>query len=180
MEYGFLVYASTSESQLRPYLILQKKILRILFNLPCHASCTHLFTESGIPSVYAMYVGALLKYLSCPRRKMRVEKCVSSSHNMKTRMQLKALLHYAQTSDLTEKSIQYRAVNFIKCFMKSVYGLFDQEQNRMLHRFYRDILNLYVNDNNDVSFFQKKCSFFYSTFDSSLVSTSNSPGSNAF
>ena len=54
IEYGLLVYGSTSESQLRP-------ILRIIYNLPFHASCTHLFTESGIRTVYAMYVGALLK-----------------------------------------------------------------------------------------------------------------------
>ena len=33
VEYGFLVYGSISDSQLRPILILQKKILRIINNL---------------------------------------------------------------------------------------------------------------------------------------------------
>ena len=100
IENGLLVYGSTSESQLRPILILQKKILRILYNLPSHACCTHLFTESGVQTVYAMYVGALLKYLLFNFR--NIEKCMSSSHNMKTRRQQKALLHYAKTSKLTE------------------------------------------------------------------------------
>ena len=30
-----------------------------------------------------------------------------------------------------------------------------QEQNKMLHKFYRDIFNLYLNDNNDISAFFK-------------------------
>ena len=63
IEYGLLEYGSTSESQLRPILILQEKILWIIYNFRSHASCTHLFIESGIQTVYAMYVGALLKYL---------------------------------------------------------------------------------------------------------------------
>ena len=63
IEYGLLVYVSISESQWRPILILQKKIWRLIYNLPSHASCTHLFTQSSFQTVYAIYMGALLKYL---------------------------------------------------------------------------------------------------------------------
>ena len=130
------MYGTTSESQLRLILILQRKILRIIYNLPSQASCTHLSTESGIQTVYAMYVGELLKYLLFNFRNI-VEKCISSSHNMKPRRQQKALLHYAKTSKRTENSIQYKAVKLYNMFKE--IGLWpvgiDQEQNIRLHRF---------------------------------------------
>ena len=88
-----------------------------------------------------MYVGALLKYLLFNFRNF-VEKCMSSSHNMKTRRQQKALLHYAKTSELTENSIQYKAVKLHNVFKKISEwpnGI-DQEQNKLLHRFCRDVL----------------------------------------
>ena len=164
------------------FLILQKKILRIIYNLPSHASCTHLFTESGIRTNYAMYVGALLKYLLFKNLNF-VEKCISLSHNMETRKQQKALLHYAETSGFTENSVQCKAVKLYKMFQE--IGLWpigtDQEQNIRLHRFYRDLWNLYLNNKNDISaFFQVNCSFFYSTINSFLVSASNSTASNSF
>ena len=54
IKYGLSMYVSTLESQLRSILIFRKKILRILYNLPSHASCTRLFTESGNQTVCAM------------------------------------------------------------------------------------------------------------------------------
>ena len=53
-EYGFLLYGSTSESQLGPVLILKKKIMRIIYNLRSHASSNHLLSESGSRTIYAM------------------------------------------------------------------------------------------------------------------------------
>ena len=103
-----------------------------------------------------MYVGALLKYLLFSFRNI-VENCISSSHNMKTRRQQKASLQYAKTSKLAENSIQYKAVKLYNIFKEIdlwPVGI-DQEQTKMLHRFYRDILNLYLNDNNDVLAFFK-------------------------
>ena len=176
------MYGSASECQLRPILILQKKILRIIYNFASHASCTHLFTKSVIQTVFAMYVGALLKYLPFHFR-IIFEECMSLSHNMKTRRQQKILLYYAKTSKLTENLIQYKAVKLYNMFEE--IGLWPvgiyQEQNRMLHRFYGDILNLYLNENSDISvFFQVNCYFFYSTINSSFVSTSNSSASKSF
>ena len=118
IEYCLLVYGSTSESQLRPGLVLQKKILWIIYNRPSHASCTDLFTESGFQTVYAMYVSALLKYLLFSSR-IIVEKCKSLSHNLKTRRHYKALLHCAKTSKLKENSIQYNAVKLYNTFKES-------------------------------------------------------------
>ena len=75
-----------------------------------------------------------------------------SSHNMKTRRQQKALLHHAETSKLTENSIEYKAVKLCNVFKE--IGLqhlgVDQEQNRMLHRFCRHLSNVYLNDNFDI------------------------------
>ena len=141
-----------------------------------------MFTESGLQTVYAMYVGALLKYLFTYFR-IIVEKCISSSHNTKPRRQQKALLHYTKTSKLTETLIQYKAVKV--CYMVTEIGLWhigtDKEQNISLHRFYRDILSLYLNDSNDIlAFLSSKLFFFYSTINSSSVSTSNSSASNSF
>ena len=58
----------------------------------------------------------------------------------------------------------------------------DQEQDKMLHRFYRGILNLYLNDTNHISTFWDILFllFFFSTSTSSSVSTSNSSTSNSF
>ena len=89
---------------------------------------------------------------------------MSSSHNIKTRRQQKALLHYAKTSKLTENSIQYKAFKLYNMFEE--IGLWpvgvdqDQEQNNMLHRFYIDISKLYLN-NNDISAFFKKTVLFF-------------------
>ena len=103
-----------------------------------------------------MYVRALLKYqlFNFPNI---VGKCESSSHNMKTRRQQKALADYAKTSKLTENSIQYKAVilnNMLKEIDLWLLGT-DQEQNKRLHSFYRDILNLYLNDKKVISAFFK-------------------------
>ena len=99
-----------------------------------------------------MYVGALLKYLLFTFRNF-VEKCMSLSHSMKTRRQQKALFHSAKTSKLTENSIQYKAVK-LYTMIKEI-GLLhvgiDKEQNIRLHKLYRDILNLYLNDKSDSS-----------------------------
>ena len=156
IEYGLLVYGLISECQLRLILMLQKKILRIIYNLPSHASFTHLFQETSIKAIFAMYVGVLLKCLLFNIRNF-VKKCISSSHNMKTRRQEKALFNYAKTSKLTEDSIQYKAVKLYN--MLKEIGLWpvgiDRVQNTRLHRFCRDILNLYLNDNNDILAFFK-------------------------
>ena len=114
-KYGSLVYGLTSESRLKPILILQRKSLQTLENLPFRASCTHLFTESGFYTFYAMYAGALLKYLLFNSQNF-VEKCMSSSDNMKTRRQQKALLHYGRNSKLTENSFQYKEVKLYNMF----------------------------------------------------------------
>ena len=90
---------------------------------------------------------------------------------MKTRRQQKALLHYAKTNKLTENSIQFKAVKLYNMFREIVLWpvSIDQEQNRMLHRFNRYILNLCLNDNNDISAFFKQIVLFLSTINSSLV-----------
>ena len=162
IEYGLLVYGSTSENQLRPVLILRKKNSPKSYNLPFHASCTHLFFESSIRTNYAMYAGALLKYLLFNFRNI-VEKGMSLSHKMKKRRQQKVMLHYAETSKLTENSIQYKAVKLYNMFREVglwPVGLY-QEQNEMLHRFYRDVLNQYLNDNIDLLVFSKYNVLFF-------------------
>ena len=82
---------------------------------------------------------------------------MSSSHNMKTKWQQKTLLRYAKTSKLTENSIQHKAVKLYNVFKENglrPFGI-DQEQNNMRHRFYGDILNLYLNDINHILAFLK-------------------------
>ena len=100
--------------------------------------------------------GALLKYLLFNFRSI-VQKCMYSSHNMRTKRHQKALLHYAKTSNLTENSIQDKAVNFYN-ICKEI-GLWpvgiDKDQNKRFHRFRRDILNLYLNNSDDISAFSK-------------------------
>ena len=73
-------------------------------------------------------------------------------------------LHYVLTSQLTENSIQYKALKFYNMLTEN--GLLpvtrDQEQNIRLRRFYRDILILHLNDNNDIlSFFKYNVVCFY-------------------
>ena len=63
ISYGLLVYGSTSESLLKPIFVLQKKILRLIYNLKKHDTCTHLFAESGLQTVYELYLRELLKFL---------------------------------------------------------------------------------------------------------------------
>ena len=80
-----------------------------------------------------------------------------SLSDMKTRRQQKALLLLAKTSELTENLTQHKAAK-LYTMIKEI-GLWpvgiDQEQIKMLHRFYRDILNLYLNDIIDIlAFFQ--------------------------
>ena len=107
-----------------------------------------------------MEAGALFKYLFSIFRNF-VEKCMYSSHNMKTRRQEKAIFHYAKTSELTEYSIEYKACKLKK--MPKAIGLWpvviDQERIKMLHRFYRHLLNLYLNDKIDVFAFLSKLFF---------------------
>ena len=69
----------------------------------------------------------------------------------------------AKTSQLTVNSIQYKAVNLYKIFKEIGFwpvGI-DQEQIIRLHRFYRDILNLYLKDSNDISAFLKWAVLFF-------------------
>ena len=150
------MYGSFSEIQMRPILVLQKDVLRIIYSLHFHASCTHLFTESRIRTICAMYADALLEYLLFNFRKI-VEKGMSLSHNMKTSRQQKSLLHYAKTSKLAGNSIQYKAVKLYNMFKE--IGLWppgiDQEQNKKLRRYYRDILIPYLKDNTDILAFFK-------------------------
>ena len=72
------------------------------------------------------------------------------------------MLHYAKTSKLTENSIQYKTVKLYNLFKE--IGLWpvgiDQEQFKMLHRFYRDILNLYLNNHNDMLAFFTSTALF--------------------
>ena len=60
-------------------------------------------------------------------------------------------------SELTENSTQYKANKLYNKFKE--IGIWhvgiDQEHNKMLHCFYRDFLNLYSNDNKDISVFFK-------------------------
>ena len=103
-----------------------------------------------------MCVGALLKYSYFNIRSI-VEKCMSSSLNVETGRQQKALFHYAKTSGLTENSIQYKAVKLYNMFKE--IGLWrvgiDQEQNKGLQKFCRHLLILYLNDNNDIDYNDK-------------------------
>ena len=81
-----------------------------------------------------MYAGALLKYLFFNSRKI-AKKCMSSSHNVKTKGQHKALLHFAETSNITENSLLYKAVkmyNMFEDFGSLPVGI-HQEQNKLFH-----------------------------------------------
>ena len=153
---------STSESHLRTILIWQKKFLRIICSLLFHSSCSHSYTESGVQTVCAMFAGGLLMYLFFSFRNV-LEKCMSLSHKMKTRRQQRALLHYAKTSKLIENVPQYKAVKWYNMFKEIRLGPvgINQEQDKLLRRFYRDILNLYLNESNDFSAFLKKIVFLF-------------------
>ena len=98
--------------------------------------------------------GALLKYLFFNFRNI-VQKCMYSSHNMRTKRHQKALFHYAKTSNLTENLIQDKTVkSYNKCKEIGLWPVgINKDQNKLFHRFSRDILNLYLNNSDDMSAF---------------------------
>ena len=63
LQYGILVYGSTSLGTLYPLFCVQKRILRIIDNKPRGYPSASLFEDSGILSIYNLYVYELFKFV---------------------------------------------------------------------------------------------------------------------
>lgn len=61
INYTHLVWGTTTESNLRKIHLLQKKIIRIIANVPYHNHTEHLFKHYNIPTIYSLYNRSLLR-----------------------------------------------------------------------------------------------------------------------
>ena len=62
IQYGLLVYGSTHKYNLEKISVLQKRILRVIYNKDRFYSSTELFERSDIMTVFELYASELLKY----------------------------------------------------------------------------------------------------------------------
>ena len=71
IQYGLIIYGSTSKSTLEPILMLQKNILWIIFNKSKSHRTKTLFRNRKIMTVFELYVSELLKYGLCNFQKLK-------------------------------------------------------------------------------------------------------------
>lgn len=80
LRYAILVWGSSSST--RKLLILQKKALRVMFNVNARSHCKPLFRKNNILTVYAIYIIECILYVKCNLRDFQ---CNNTVHNHFTR-----------------------------------------------------------------------------------------------
>ena len=63
IQYGILVYGCCSYSSLEPIFILQKKILKFIYFRKRRDTCSDIFNDNKILTVFELYIYELLKFV---------------------------------------------------------------------------------------------------------------------
>ena len=79
IQYGLLIYGCTSESRLKPILVQQKKIVRLIYFLSRYDSSTRHFATLEMCNVYELYIFQILLFVT---KSLRKEHPTSYLNNM--------------------------------------------------------------------------------------------------
>jgi hypothetical protein len=106
LSYGIILWGNSSQQNINRVLILQKKAVRVLFDLQHMETCRHAYKEMQILTVTGLYIYNILVYYklhSCDFRNDTVQ------HNYVTRNKMGSLRPLKHNTTLFEKSVTYSA-----------------------------------------------------------------------
>ena len=157
LQYGILVYGCTSKTNLEPLMMLQKRILRIIFFRKKFESITSIMTDFKIPNVCEMHIHELFKELT----KIKIKKSdldinlEPPNTNRPTRATVKGLVKLPLAKNTLQKnSINYRITKLYNMLLEakviSASDIVASLQNeRMKLKLIKNFLDVYLIGNPD-------------------------------
>ena len=149
VQYGVLLYRFWRKTMLQQILVVQKKLVRIAFRLPCRSSVLGKFEDCKICTVFELHIYELLKY-SLSQKRSNFKVLNIGSHLKNTRNWEKSIWNYAANNDV----LDFCAITLINTLRK--WGVFpcDHEVNEMkdeqLRNFQHRIADLYIFGNGEL------------------------------